>query len=517
MNKKVFLSTVVSTLLVSSLAYAKDRTLNEVLNNRSTFLAEKVDLLDLNGNHDLIKKELENCGFSLSGLQCLDSEISQNTSFGFNRLESVEDKSSFTIISLINDVKNKKTYVLVSKVNKDDKEPFLDDASIYEAKYQSRLDEVKKAYKKDNLKEILDIEVPADLLVLAEETIKSPGSLRELYHSSVILLKDENKKDVVKDSYSAHVSMFESDKSSKYQLKALNVVRDTFSNDQTFKKLIADKFITFKNQTVKELSAITLAEMGENSDAIKKLLVSSLDNSSWVIRKLGVLAFNNIKDGVDDENKIIAKLSDSDRDVRKAVISVVSKYELSNANLETLTTLGQDSSWGVRNQTVKFISKIDSLEATNELIKKLADTDSDVRKSAYSALGVRQVLAEHTPTLETLLSNNSWGVRKSAVQFLTKIKTVEARNMIISALADTDSDVRNTANQSLSNIQLDDSNVDSLSIVLGNGNWSVRRLAAKYLGNTKSKRALDILIDRLLVETDSDVKTEIKKSISKLK
>ncbi|OGQ30135.1 MAG: hypothetical protein A3A72_07605 [Deltaproteobacteria bacterium RIFCSPLOWO2_01_FULL_38_9] len=121
------------------------------------------------------------------------------------------------------------------------------------------------------------------------------------------------------------------------------------------------------------------------------------------------------------------------------------------------------------------------------------------------------------PFFVDLLRYRAWKTRNLAVQFIGKIKTDEAITALIPMLKDSDSDVRKSTIAQLRERNFNDVHVDLLIQVLNSKDWQARTLAAQYLGTTSSQKALDALVDRLLIETDSDATREIKQAIKNIK
>lgn len=160
-----------------------------------------------------------------------------------------------------------------------------------------------------------------------------------------------------------------------------------------------------------------------------------------------------------------------------------------------------------------YIGKIQSDSATSALILALADSDNDVQKEAIKQLDARTLDDKHLPDFQKLFSNSNWTVRLAALKFVGKLNTPKATALIIPILSDSDTDVFTLAKARLNGRDFNENHIDLLGVQLNATNWSTRKEAARLLGTTSSQKALDLLRDRLEVETDSDVVEEIKKSI----
>jgi HEAT repeat protein len=96
---------------------------------------------------------------------------------------------------------------------------------------------------------------------------------------------------------------------------------------------------------------------------------------------------------------------------------------------------------------------------------------------------------------------------------LAKSQASNATATLIAHIKDSDSDVRGAALSALQGRQFDDGHITQLGALLGDPGWDVRRTAANFLGTTSSERALNLLTDRLVVETDNDVQAALRAAI----
>jgi len=216
---------------------------------------------------------------------------------------------------------------------------------------------------------------------------------------------------------------------------------------------------------------------------------------------------------------LIPRLADSDSDVQKSAVQALQRFTLTNAELPALAVLLKNNiSWKARQLAVSFIATLKTSEALHAIIPMLSDPDNDVQTMTVQKLNTWDEFTNaELPFFVDLLRYRAWKTRNLAVQFIGKIKTDEAITALIPMLKDSDSDVRKSTIAQLRERNFNDVHVDLLIQVLNSKDWQARTLAAQYLGTTSSQKALDALVDRLLIETDSDATREIKQAIKNIK
>ncbi len=273
--------------------------------------------------------------------------------------------------------------------------------------------------------------------------------------------------------------------------------------------LLGDSDSDVRNTVYSQLDRRTL------TDRELPLLTQHLSNGSWPIRQSAVNLIGKI--GTPKAAQaLIPQLGDDDNDVRNSTVTALNKYRLTNNELGLLTKLLANPSWPIRQLAVKFIGTIPTAQATAALIPMLGDSDSDVQGSVVALLKARSLTDAEVPLLRSLSNHGSWPVRQSAAYFLGTIKTDQATSALIPMLGDTDNDVQGTVSASMNGRSLNESHMDALGVVLNHSSWVVRQLAARYLGATSSCRALALLKNRAVVESDNDVRGTIANSVKQI-
>ncbi len=236
-----------------------------------------------------------------------------------------------------------------------------------------------------------------------------------------------------------------------------------------------------------------------------------------MIRQKAIQTLSKVKKTIPEENQLLAKLEDQDDDVRKAAVQAAAKISVTEQNLDAVKQLAGSSNWAAREEAVKLLGRINSQNATNELIGKLGDRDEDVRKEVVVQLSQKSLDEKNIPALARQLTNSDWSVRNDAAKFLGRIDSDSAVMKMIGAMSDHDEDVRKTIFDRLSRRRLGEGHVIALAKQYGSHLWSVRRDVTKLLGKIKSAASLEALQDQLLKETDDDVRNQIIASIRAVK
>jgi HEAT repeat protein len=145
-------------------------------------------------------------------------------------------------------------------------------------------------------------------------------------------------------------------------------------------------------------------------------------------------------------------------------------------------------------------------------IAALGDPDSGVRDAAVSALQqpkIRTHILSDADAFETLLrklEDKNWEVRQSACKVLFKMNDPRATDVLIAALGDPNSNVRDDAVYELIDLLLSthklptDNAIDPLLLKVRDKRAVVRRAACKVLGKIFDRRAADVLVTALLLQ-----------------
>ncbi len=134
------------------------------------------------------------------------------------------------------------------------------------------------------------------------------------------------------------------------------------------------------------------------------------------------------------ENATLVKLlADTDVEVRKSAAEALGKLG-DNSVLPELVKLLADADVEVRRSAAEALGKLDDSSVTPEFVKLLADTDMYVRRSAAEALGK---LGDSSGWVKLLADANA-GVRRSAAEALGKLGDSSVAPELVKLLANAD-------------------------------------------------------------------------------
>lgn len=232
---------------------------------------------------------------------------------------------------------------------------------------------------------------------------------------------------------------------------------EVFSSEETaFAGLQGDaaalKVVTFALQDIKpttrRLAAEILGRMG-NDSAIPALTLHTLDPEAGVraavIHSLGELRATSALD------LVLARLDDSDENVRKHAILALTKLNPQNSanSLARLIELLDDDSSAVRMQSVIALDKLGHVEyGLPTIMRWLKSEDEHTRVGALEAIG--QSAFYFKPAFESgllfaSLQDPSAMVRKAACHAFADLTDTSAIKAVVARLSDEDETVRKSA------------------------------------------------------------------------
>lgn len=231
-------------------------------------------------------------------------------------------------------------------------------------------------------------------------------------------------------------------------------------------KAIADSDSDVRNSAINSVNQIVnMLDMYRESISVIKEMTPTLTRGTWQQRQMSAKILGQVTTA-EAIIPLISAVGDSDSDVRNTAANSVNallnsqdlkQVVMSNKlNMETLVTA---VSWQVRQLAVKVIRIAATPRLIAIVVRATGDSDSDVRNEAIQA--VKSLTQERNYTnlpmniineLEDLYRSNSWQVRVQVIFALGETRNYMARNTIIRALDDSDSDVRNAARAALNKI-----------------------------------------------------------------
>ncbi|KAI7978767.1 hypothetical protein EIK77_000929 [Talaromyces pinophilus] len=203
---------------------------------------------------------------------------------------------------------------------------------------------------------------------------------------------------------------------------------------------------------------------------------------------------------------IVARLEDSDCNVRQAASSVLDKQPtLSEGILHAIVTRLEHSHSRVRWSAINALGKQSALseDILQAIATRLKDSDRDVRQTAFDVLGKQSTLSEGIlHAIITQLEDSDWHIRSFAINTLSKQSTLSENILytIVTQLEDTDCDVRQSAINALGKQSiLSESILHVIVARLEDFHWDVRKAAFDVLGeqSTLSESVLHAIVTRL--------------------
>jgi HEAT repeat protein/energy-coupling factor transporter ATP-binding protein EcfA2 len=192
--------------------------------------------------------------------------------------------------------------------------------------------------------------------------------------------------------------------------------------------------------------------------------------------------------------ELLQRLEDSDSDVRKSAAEVLGKIR-SEAAIPGLLQRLEDSDSDVRKSAVEALGQIGSEAAIPGLLQRLEHSNPFVRWRAAEALG--QIGSESAiPELLQRLEHSNPFVRWRAAEALGQIGSESAIPELLQWLEHSDSDVRRSAADALGKIR-SEAAIPGLLQCLENSDSYLHKIAADALGQLESESAIPRLLQRL--------------------
>lgn len=383
-----------------------------------------------------------------------------------------------------------------------------------------RAEVVKNDYFVQRARTMLTISLVKDNVAHATQTIAQNGlDYRRYYHAiNYLMLHAANYRSEIVAAIKKHyplLAIATGLEVTSYQIALLNAMRLALSDERELQRLVAQRFLNLSDVKVQQFAAIILSLLEENSEKIHRNVVAALaDQSGW--RELSLVALNKIRTSVDDENRIIAYVSDPDDEVQALVLNIIKDWTLSDGHVVALEKLASHSSYKIREVVVKLTKQIGTPRAVALLVRLLGDRDSDVRNASLAALEERSLTPQDLPPLATLLrTSRQWETRRAAVNLIATIPGDQAAPLLIPSLKDTDSDVRAAVETALSTCTLSNAALPLLQPLLKSTQWQTRRQAVLFLAKIGTAEAAHAMVPSL-ADSDADVRKSALDSLMSL-
>jgi HEAT repeat protein len=294
--------------------------------------------------------------------------------------------------------------------------------------------------------------------------------------------------------------------STPYPNAVFSLFKNNSPSNQELTEL-AEELLKSKSETLVITAATTLLVIDPTRADLKALVLQGLESKSSNIRYQAIAALAQTKLTKAEQNRIIERVGDKDYDVARLAFNTSAQFNLSDDQVSVIEKLFDSSISTNRFYAVDLMAKISSDAATIALIGRLGDKDYDVAREADSVLQSRTLRSNHLGALNEIMENGNSTARFRIVDLLAKIMTDEASNILIGALGDRDYDVAREANTQLQRRKLGESNIEALSLLLKEGNSTARFRVVDLLATIPSDHAVRILIPAMS-DKDYDVQRE---------
>lgn len=232
----------------------------------------------------------------------------------------------------------------------------------------------------------------------------------------------------------------------------------------------------------------------------------------------------------------VKTLNDGDSDVRNAanrsineLINIVDMNYESIPVMQAVTPLLKNGGWKQRQAAAKVLGAVFTAEAVIPLIDALNDGDSDVRNTAQRSINqvtsnqdLKQVVRQNKQAFARLTTSGGWKQRQAAVKVLGTAQVPRTIAIVVAAIGDGDSDVRNAATNAMNSIvssrnytRVGMNIIADLENLYRTSGWRVRMSAIKALGATYNPAARPVVLDAL-DDGDSDVRRAAQNALRNL-
>lgn len=237
---------------------------------------------------------------------------------------------------------------------------------------------------------------------------------------------------------------------------------------------------------------VIAAALGESGDKrIIKILIESLGDPDWTIRKSATMALAEIGDNA--INMMLDYLGGPNEEIRDGCLRALVKA--GNDSLQKLfdeiVRMDENKRFLIRNSIIKIGNRV-----VEPLMRLFKNSAPDVQVFAAAALGeIGNPRA--VPVLVSGLSNENWNVRRSCSYALTEIGE-RGVDIIADALSSPNDDVRYWVTRILESIG--EAGVPHLVKALKDRNREIRFFAAKALGTSFDPNVARSLVNALADE-----------------
>jgi HEAT repeat protein len=265
--------------------------------------------------------------------------------------------------------------------------------------------------------------------------------------------------------------------------------------------------------TAIEAAMVTLLSTAERVDDLKDRLKKTGADTQLKRATYHALGVRAQKDGFFKRihEDLLEGLKATDATVRGGAILGLS-VAAADDDLLSISALSGDASARTRQDVALALGNYPAGKATDALKKLVADSDPQVLIAAASSLGKRKE-ADLLRDLVKQQRNENPAVRAALIvaiaQMFTPDNKVDVLSAISKGLTDTDKMVKLTAIEVLGAFN-EGAALDALALVSADADPDIQQVAFVSLGQTKSKRAVDLLAQALKSENVENRRVALK-------
>lgn len=236
-------------------------------------------------------------------------------------------------------------------------------------------------------------------------------------------------------------------------VRALELAIDASGDSDSDVRSAASKSV---NQIINNI------DFSYNSIAIIQSVSPMLKSGSWKKRQTAAIVLGKVQTA-EGLIPLIDAMGDSDSDVRSAVAQSINMLknerdlkQVVKQNLDIIANFASTGSWKKRQTAVQILGQASIPKTISIVVSKMGDSDSDVRSAAVqafnsivSAPNFTRVGKRVIEELESLYRSSGWKTRQYAVIALGETMNPYAKPVVLDALDDSDSDVRQAARQAI--------------------------------------------------------------------
>lgn len=221
---------------------------------------------------------------------------------------------------------------------------------------------------------------------------------------------------------------------------------------------------------------LTTAPSSEEASAFAQMLVSREWNDKN-LRK-AILEAARVSNAKECGIVLARALTDSDGEIRCMAIDSLKDYRwIGDAHIEGLISNVEGKDAACRTRALKLLGSIDDARALRVIVAALEDSDSDMRQIALACLAQQHKQGIPSEILDTLIADKDASVRIACLRVVARSRPKGWEKYALRGMEDQDDGVRITAASLCAGMKVPGLKVENLKSLLANKNPEVRSQA----------------------------------------